>query len=315
MLYAPYSNSVLDIIDGSYAPSVVNASNNATYGYWERTLFQRSTYAFKFNFPEEWLRGKDFILYSLFKRGFLMVAQDAKFGIFAQPVTVSGYDFYYQPVKAILANPAMNSSKEYTIGEECELLKLTPDYMGIWDIIAYHAERLSEIDKSINQALINTKFAWLVAGKNKAAAAALKKAYDKIQKGEPAVVIDELVTKGSIKEEDPFVFINFGDVKNNYIIDQLLRDRQTILNEFDAEIGIANVPYEKKERLVTAEAESSEEESQARVTIWKECLDSSMELINKMFPGLNLSVELRNKPSDNYVNEENEEEEVEEDAE
>ena len=60
-------------------------------------------------------------------------------------------------------------------------------------------------------------------------------------------------------------------------------DRSTLLSAFDAEIGIRSLPYNKKERLVTAEAQSREQDSTARLMVWKATLDSSLELVNGMF--------------------------------
>ena len=46
--------------------------------------------------------------------------------------------------------------------------------------------------------------------------------------------------------------------------------------------------------MVTSEAESRQVDSRARLLVWKDCLDRSMEEVNEMFPALNLSCELRN---------------------
>ena len=68
-------------------------------------------------------------------------------------------------------------------------------------------------------------------------------------------------------------------------------DRSTLLASFDAEIGIRALPYNKKERLVTAEAESREQDSTARLMVWKATLDSSLKLVNDMF-GTDIRAEL-----------------------
>ena len=72
-----------------------------------------------------------------------------------------------------------------------------------------------------------------------------------------------------------------------------LRDLQTILNAFDNEVGIPTVPYQKAERMVTAEAESKEADAVSRITVWKKSLDASLVNVNKMFPDLNISVKVR----------------------
>ena len=58
-----------------------------------------------------------------------------------------------------------------------------PDYRGIFDTISYYAEKLSTLDNAINLSIINSKFAFMIAAKNKACAEAIKKMLDRINKG------------------------------------------------------------------------------------------------------------------------------------
>ena len=71
----------------------------------------------------------------------------------------------------------------------------------------------------------------------------------------------------------------------------MLMDKSTLLSSFDAEIGIRSLLYNNKERLVTAEAESREQDSTARLMVWKATLDSSIKLVNDMF-GTSIKAEL-----------------------
>ena len=82
-------------------------------------------------------------------------------------------------------------------------------------------------------------------------------------------------------------------VKENYITDKQLIDFQTILNAFDAEIGINTVPYQKAERFVSAEASSRMNDSQARIITAIECLKSSIVDIKKLYPDITLDFNLR----------------------
>lgn len=76
-----------------------------------------------------------------------------------------------------------------------------------------------------------------------------------------------------------------------------MKDFQTILNNFDCEIGIPTIPYEKKERLVASEAESRFIDAMSRATIWLDSLKSSITKVNNMF-NLNIDVELRYREGD-----------------
>lgn len=294
MAYTPINYNQINVAAGLHNPSSVKAFNNQTFSYWERSLFQRMCSVIELDLDSTWSGNvKDFLFYCLFKYGYVAVFSDNKFGLSYQPGTLSGYNFYYQPTKVTISNPLLN--KDFTLGEDAELLKLTPDYIGVWDIIYYYAEKLSSLDSAINMSIINNKCAYVLGAKNKAGAEALKKIMDKINKGEPTVVtdmkiIDDMQTKGT-----PFQFLERANMKQSYLTTDQLQDFQTILNNFDSEIGIPSVPYQKKERMVTSEAESKQIDATARATSWIECLNESFELINNHF-NTNMSASLRFSP-------------------
>lgn len=291
-MYLPYYAKEINISDSLNRPSTVKQRNNRSFSYWERALFQRALFSIDIEYPDIWKgRKKDFINYVLFRRGYVMVASDVMFGTFAQPCTLSGYDFDYQPVRAILSNPKLN--KEYIIGKECAILKLTPDYCGIWDIIDRFAGQMSDLDNALNMSLVNSKFAWFFGAKTKGAASALRKGFDQINRGEPLAIFDQRISDDPTSKDEPFQHIDFG-VKDNYITTDLLQDATTILRNFDAEIGIPTLPYDKKERLVSSEAESRFIESSARASIWVDTINESAEDIKKVFPDIIIKAKLHN---------------------
>ena len=290
--YMPLNYDQINNIEGHIQPSMLKYCNSITYAYWQRSLFQRaiSTIDFK-NLPEHWEASvRDFFYWCMFAYGYVGIFDTDEFGLSFQPGALYGFDFYYQPTELIVANPKLN--KRFKIHEECEIIKLCPDYRGIWDIISYYSMLLSQLDSGINSSIINSKFAWLMGAKNKAAAETLKKIFDKIAAGDPAVVFDQsLLQKDPQSKEDSWSFLERSNLKQSYITTDLLMDRSTLLSSFDAEIGIRSLPYNKKERLVTAEAESREQDSTARLMVWKATLDSSLKLVNEMF-GTDIKVEL-----------------------
>lgn len=294
-MYFPMNYEKVNNINAQYIPQNVKNLNTVVYKYWERSLFQRAESVLEFNgLPDDWSGAvKDFFLYCLFRFGFIGVWDDEKVGLVFNPGTLSGYNFYYQPTEFLVTNPTLKGSRSLKIGVDTELIKLTPDYMGIWDVIAYYAEKLATLDSAINMAIINSKFAWLLGAKNKAVAQTLKAVFDKINKGDPLVIFNKMPDDPSSKSE-PFQFID-RDVKRSYITTELLNDFQTVLNNFDCEIGIPTIPYQKKERLVTSEADSKVIDSISRVTVWMETLNDSLALVNKKY-GLNISVKLRFDP-------------------
>lgn len=291
MYYTPLNYHQINIGAGSYNPSMVKSYNNQTFAFWERALFQRAQSVLDFEVPDEWDgKVKDFFLYCLFKYGFIIISKNDKFGQYFQPGTLSGYDFYYQPTTAIIANPLL--SEELKIGTDCQLLKLTPDYMGAWDIIWYFAEKLSVLDNAINMSLINNKFAFFLGARNKTASSALKKMLDLVNKGEPAVVYDMKLLNDPTDKEMPFQQWQRDNLKNSYLTTDQLMDFQTLLNNFDAEIGIPSIPYQKKERMVTDEATMRGYDAKARSLTWFNTLTSSIDEIKQLYPDIKLSVKL-----------------------
>lgn len=305
-MYFPLNYEKINIGAGTYNPSPVKAYNNITFNYWYRWLFQRATSVFDFTLPDEWQgKRKDFFLWCLFKYGFVAITYTDEFGYIFQPCTLSGYDLYYQPTRAIITNPVYKA--ELKIGVDCELLKMTPDYFGVVDIIAYYAEKLSTLDGAINMSLINNKFAFMLMAKNKPMAEALKKVMDKINKGEPTIIVDQKVFNDKVDGDEPWQFLDRPNLKQSYITTEQLQDFNTILNNFDAEIGIPTIPYQKKERMVTSEAESRILDSSAKSIVWYECLESSIKTINDIYPDLNIDVKMRyseNKIEDGGVDNE-----------
>ena len=300
MNYTPLNYEQINISAGTYNPSPVKSFNNKTFAFWERALFQRATSVIESELPDDWDGTvKDFLYYCLFRFGYVPVFERAEFGYTFQPATLRGYDWYYQPTAALVANPMLTESLELKIGTDCEILKLTPDYMGIWDIISYYAEKLSTLDNAINMSLINNKFAFILGARNKVAGQALKKMMDKINKGEPAVIYDMKLLNDQTDKAEPFqVWERKNSLKDSYLTTDQLRDFQTILNNFDCEVGIPTIPYEKKERMVASEAESRQLDAQSRSTIWLECLQSSAERIKKLYPDITLNFSLRYDPEE-----------------
>lgn len=301
MIYMPLFYEKLNKLDNSFFPNTVKSRNNLSFGYWERSLFQRACSTLEFDLPENWNGAvKDFFYYCLFRFGYVAVFHTVEYGTVFQPCTLKGYDIYYQPTQALIKNPAFNNMmnmRSYDLGVNTELIKLTPDYMGIWDCIDYYADKLAVLDSAIAMSLVNNKFGYLLTAKNRAAAETLKKAFDKMNRGEPLVIVDsKAVPDDPVTKNSPFQFLE-RNLKQSYITTDQLNDFQTILNNFDAEVGIPTIPYQKKERLVTSEAESRTIDSTSRSIIWFETLQSSIEKVNKMFD-TDIKVALRYKQDD-----------------
>ena len=283
-MYLPLNYSKINFTTGTYTPNTIIECDNKAYDYWFRSLFQRALSVIRIDdMPDNWGENeKDFLFWCLFMYGYVACFNSNKFGKTFQPCTLSGYDFYYQFTEAIVTNPKLKVTLK--IHKECELLKIAPDYMGISDIIDKYARRLSNMDPAIDLSIENSKYSNIWGARNKAGAIFLKKVRDFISRGEPAVVFDTsvLLPIDKVTKEDIVVDLSQKDIKNTYLGTQLLQDIQTILNEFDTEIGIPTLPYQKKERMVTDEAESKQEDATSRSKVWVDTMNGCFKDINKL---------------------------------
>lgn len=298
----PFSYTDINLIAGRNKPST-QKYNSETTAYWARALFERAAYAIELTLPAEWETDlKGLFYYWLYSRGFIGIYNEPEMGLVFQPGTIGAQlDFYYRPTRFIVTNPYApdgQSSRELVVNKDVAIVKLSPDYQGIWDIIQFYSEKLAQISLSIDMSIINTRFAKIMGARNKAAAETLKKILDKINSGQPAVITDDKLLDDRTDKASPFQEFGIDHLKENYITDLQLRDLQTILSAFDNEIGIPTVPYQKKERMVVSEAQSREIESIARATVWVETLNSCFKVVNGMF-GTNMKAAIRERGSGN----------------
>lgn len=288
-LYAPYGWAEINLHDGCYIPSELHNKENAAFVIFQRALFQRAASVIDLTVPKEWEGArKDFLYWCLTRRGYVYAGLSDVYGKFFQPCELSGFDFYYQPTEVLISNPQNKDPDINRINlaetNRGALIKWTPDYLGIWDLINYFAEKLALLSPIEDISIRNNAMAWVYLAKTPQAAATFKKAMDEIYAGKPGVVVDKkmLLDDGDHKE-DPFAFLDRKNIAQSYILDKLLMDFNTILSQFDAEVGIPTMSNQsKKERMVVSEAESRMTDATARSLVWLESLQSSIKHLNEV---------------------------------
>lgn len=280
-----HNNAVNSII----SPSTMHVSDTGLQWYFRRYLLQKAIAIFKWELPETW--AKNYFLYVLYCWGYIAVVNTDKFGVICQGCSLSGYDVYYQPTHATITNPLLRGIVQPRIGSQCELIRLQPDYGSIMDKINFYADMLALSAETAGTNLFNSKLAYIFACGSKSGAESLKKAYDKIASGEPAVFLD----KDLFNEDGSTNWMMFNqDLRNSYIAGDILEDMRQWELKFCSDLGIPNSNTEKKERLITAEVESNDVEVKLWADLALENLQASCERVNNMF-GTDISVEWRFK--------------------
>ena len=281
--YYDYKNAQNSTIN----PSTVHVRDTGLQRYFARYLLQKTISVFKWDMPKTW--SKNYLLYTLYCWGYVAVINTDKFGVIPQQCTLGGFDVFYQPKFATVANPLLRGILNPVIGKQCELLRLQPDYGGVMDIVNFYADMLALSAETASTNLLNSKLAYVFASDGKAGAESFKKLYDQIASGEPAAYIDK-----NLYRDDGTPTWNFfnQNLKETYIAGDILNDMRLWEMKFDNEIGIPTTNTTKKERLITDEANSAIEESRTKAQLWLDELQESCRKINSMF-GINLWVDWR----------------------
>lgn len=288
---APYYYDYINVASSEVSPSTIHAHDTATVKYFEKYFLQRAMSVFKFKIPSHW--AKEFFLYCIFQLGFVSVFETDKFGVIFQPCGLYGYNVFYQPTNCIIANPLLRGNLKPRIGKECELIKLQPGYSSIMDIVKVYANAAAMCIETALVNLENSKMSYFFSASDKSGAESLKKMIDQAHAGNPAVFIDKLLLREDGSKTWDTVFNSIGQ---NYIVSNVLQDMSKINAMFDTEIGIPSANTDKRERLITDEVNANNIETYSKVQLWFETLTESIERVNKMFDGLDISVEWRNPP-------------------
>ena len=282
MGYEPLSYEAINQYNGTMSPTGTVQCDQTTAYFW-RCLYHRLMSVVDFSLPEGW--NKNYFKNVLFGIGFIGIIDTPDYGIIPQICTVSGYGLYLQPTKIIVAQPLVRF--DGTRGTDCEIVRLTPDWRGVLDIVDHYAYEMASCYTSINAALINSRAGLLAYAKNKQAAETIKMIGEKLTAGEPLVIADKIVKSDDIGDTEP-LFTQAFDPANNYISDKLLQDMTTILNEFDREIGIPVID-DKRERRIEAEVRTMIADSGSRLDVWADSLTESIADVKRVFPSINIT--------------------------
>ena len=236
--------------------------------------------------------------YLLYVNGFTGSFPTTEYGNIINPVTPKGYNVFFAAESFIVANPKLTEydKKEFKIyhlgdreklGDEFNpdeygvIINMSPDMIGMWDIIIYYAEKLANMSAGLDMNIENSKLAYVIGANSKSGTNFLKKVFDKIKAGATAIIFDSRITP--TEEFKTLETFQRDNLKSSYMVTEFNQDIQTLINQFDAEIGIVNVPYEKKERMTSFEAQSKQSDGIARACLWKDCLQRSFDEFNELF--------------------------------
>ena len=290
----PYNYDYINASVSQYNPNTVHVTNTGLARFFKRYLLQKAISVFKWQLPDNWVQ--NYFLYVLYVNGFISVIYTDKFGVIPQHCGLYGRGVMYQPTNAIIANPLLKGDLRPVIGESCEILRLTPDYGGIMDLVSFYGDMMAICASGAAMNTNNSKLAYAFAVSNKQAAESFKKMYDKIESGDPAAFYDKSLLN---EQGDPAWTVFQQNLRQNYIAGDMLLDLAKWEDQFCTAIGIPNSDASYKERTTSFDVAGHNVETACRADMWLEELKKGCEKVNAMFGdlmGKQLSVDWRYAP-------------------
>lgn len=273
-------------------PSNVRGVCTRDTAYYTRILYRLIYGRYDFDLPKaspgqiawkyNWWR---FLIFGLGSSG---IFYTKAYGWIPLPYSILKFDVQYNPLiiqgtsQYMLTKPARG-----VVGVNAAIVQIYDDFYGMYDLVTHYATKLAQIDKGIDVNLMNTSLGLYMEVESPKDVQDAKAAYSKATTGEPFVVaVSKSKTPQSQKREYKTMI---AEPKNAYLTDKFLEARRTIVNQFLSDIGVNNANTDKKERLITDEANANNEEiSIARDYIYDN-LKRGIDEMNQI-TGLNVTV-------------------------
>lgn len=260
------------------------ASRTDFYKYYIRRIIKG---CFEVKCPKHF--DYDYILNTLLFRGYLGLMNTSA-GVLPVFPSVNEQNYALTPTRMCVELPHIGSFTG-TIGKDCVLYKLDFSMYGwYWNFsktVDIYAQRLASVDAGIDVNIFNSKTAYVFFAENKGQADTIKASIDDVSNGEPIVVTKtNSITSGGAE-------LFFNNVKNNFIANDLQDSKRSIINELLTFLGVNNANTDKKERLITGEVESNNEELNAMIYSFARNLNQSNELTKQIFPEFDFSINYR----------------------
>ena len=291
----PFYYDYQNVENSTRNPSTIHVANTNLARFFKKYLLEDAISRVALECPQYWDR--NYFLYVLFCIGYITICNTDAYGIIPQCCTLNGYNIFYAPANVVISNPLLRYSGNLRIGRDVSLIKLQPNYSGVLDLVDYYGDLMALASETMGTNLLNSKLAYVFTVENKSGAEAMKKLFDKVASGEPAVVQD----KSYLTDQGKPAWQTFTqDIGGNFIAPDLVGVIKALRDDFLTSIGIPTANTEKKERLVTDEVNIRRSESMTKSTLWNDTLQEGVQQTLELFPELEGQFSIKLKEVDDY---------------
>lgn len=206
-----------------------------------------------------------FLEETLFYEGWAAILNDKNYGfintkcsssgnlnIYNQPITMNCYSFNYNTFrKVFISNKGLSQAQiENNIYNHCILVYNDLEHLPTYQTVMLFAQRLTDIQRTIDININAQKTPLMLLG-NEQQRLLIENLWAKYKGNSPMI----LGYKKTMNDID----IKVLDTKAEFLADKLTQEKKEIFNEFLTYIGVNNIVLEKKERLISDEANSNNE--------------------------------------------------------
>lgn len=197
---------------------------------------------------------------------------------------------YYMPTIYTVANPALNFSKNFTIGVDCVVIPNDAMYQGLLPLYERYAAQLTEAELTLSIALINTRMPVFFEALDDRTKAAADKVLEDLALGKLSVVGSKNIAEGM----HAMPYAN----TNTRTITELIEAIQYIKASWYNEIGLDANYNMKRESINSGESQLNRDALLPLVDTMLDYRRKGAEEVNAMF-GTSISVELASSWEDN----------------
>lgn len=168
--------------------------------------------------------------------------------------------------------------------DECVIIENNKLRLPTRDFVMFYTNKIVEAERTMDVNVKANKTPVVLVCDDKDVLS-MKRIFQQVDGNTPAIFADKALNLDNIQALD---------LKAKFLGVELMDYKKAVENELLTFLGLNNTPYEKRERLITDEANSNNQLITSFSDLQLEARERACEKINSMF-GLNISVKRRNE--------------------